>query len=52
MRKAIIVAHVDSLMAVIDNLEKQVVVRKVQAQLLMQKVLREAFAQPAAGGDV
>ncbi len=52
MRIVIIVAHVDSLMAVIDNLEKQVVVRKEQEQLLIKKVLREAFAQPAAGGNL
>ena len=38
-----IVARVDSLMAVIDELEKQVAERKEQAQLLMQTVLREAF---------
>lgn len=38
-----IVARVDSLMAVIDDLEKQVIERKEQAQLLMQTVLREAF---------
>ena len=38
-----IVARADSLMAVIDNLEKQVAERKEQAQLLMQTVLREAF---------
>lgn len=38
-----IVACVDSLMAVIDELEKQVAERKEQAQLLMQTVLRETF---------
>jgi type I restriction enzyme S subunit len=38
-----IVARVDGLMAVIDDLEKQVAERKKQAQLLMQTVLREAF---------
>lgn len=38
-----IVARVDSLMTVIDELEKQVAERKKQAQLLMQAVLREAF---------
>jgi type I restriction enzyme S subunit len=42
-----IVARVDSLMATIDALEAQVTERKEQAQLLMQAVLREAFA----GGD-
>lgn len=36
--------YVDSLMAVIDELEKQVAERKEQAQLLMQTVLREAFS--------
>lgn len=39
-----IVARVDSLMAVIDDLENQVAERKEQAQLLMQTVLREAFS--------
>lgn len=38
-----IVARVDSLMAVIDELEKQVAERKEQALQLMQMVLREAF---------
>lgn len=38
-----VVARVDSLMSVIDELEKQVAERKEQAQLLMQTVLREAF---------
>lgn len=38
-----IVSLVGSLMAVIDELEKQVAERKEQAQLLMQTVLREAF---------
>lgn len=40
-----IVARVDSLMAVIDELEKQVAERKEQARLLMQMVLREAFGK-------
>lgn len=39
-----IVARVDSLMATIDALEAQVAERKEQVQLLMQAVLREAFA--------
>lgn len=39
-----IVARIDSLMAIINELEKQVIERKEQAQLLMQMVLREAFA--------
>ncbi len=38
-----IVSRVDSLMAVIDELEKQIAERKEQAQQLMQMVLREAF---------
>ena len=38
-----IVDRVDSLMSVIDELEKQVADRKEQAQMLMQTVLREAF---------
>lgn len=41
-----IVAHVNSLMAIIGELEDQVAERKKQAQLLMQTVLREAFAEP------
>lgn len=40
-----IVDRVDSLRAIIDKLEKQVSERKEQAQLLMQTVLREAFAE-------
>lgn len=39
-----IVARVDKLMAMIDELEKQVSERKGQAEMLMQSVLREAFA--------
>jgi type I restriction enzyme, S subunit len=39
-----IVARVDSLMATIDTLEAQVTERKEQAQMLMQAVLRKAFA--------
>jgi hypothetical protein len=39
-----IVARIDSLMAMIDQLEQQVAERKEQAQMLMQAVLREAFA--------
>ena len=38
-----IVTRVNSLMATIDELEKQVTERKGQAQMLMQVVLREAF---------
>lgn len=38
-----IVGRMDSLMASIDELEKQVTERKEQTQLLMQTVLREAF---------
>jgi len=39
-----IVQKVDQLMAVIDDLEHQVTERKEQSKLLMQSVLREAFA--------
>lgn len=38
-----IVGRVDKLMAMIDELEKQVSERKEQAEMLMQSVLREAF---------
>jgi len=38
-----IVERVDKLMVMIDELEKQVSVRKNQAEMLMQSVLREAF---------
>lgn len=37
------VARLDSLMAIINGLEKQVAERKEEAQLLMKTVLREAF---------
>ncbi|ACD95135.1 restriction endonuclease subunit S [Trichlorobacter lovleyi] len=47
-----IVARVDSLMATIDELEKQVAERKEQAQLLMQTVLREAFDVGQQAGTV
>lgn len=36
--------EVDKLMAMIDQLEKQVSERKDQSEMLMQSVLREAFA--------
>ena len=39
-----IVERVDRLMGMIDELEKQVSERKDQAEMLMQSVLREAFA--------
>lgn len=39
-----IVVRVDKLMTMIDELEKQVSERKGQAEMLMQSVLREAFA--------
>ncbi|MFH1096505.1 MAG: restriction endonuclease subunit S [Candidatus Desantisbacteria bacterium] len=39
-----IVERVDKLMVMTDELEKQVAERKSQSQLLMQSVLREAFA--------
>ena len=35
--------RVDRLMAMIDNLEKQVSERRDQSEMLMQSVLREAF---------
>lgn len=38
-----IVERVDNLMAMIDDLEKQVTERKTQSEMLMQSVLREAF---------
>lgn len=38
-----IVERVEKLMAMIDELEKQVTARKNQAEMLMQSVLREAF---------
>ncbi|HBU69652.1 MAG TPA: hypothetical protein DEE98_04635 [Elusimicrobia bacterium] len=38
-----IVERVDKLMAMIDELEKQVAERKSQSEMLMQSVLREAF---------
>jgi type I restriction enzyme S subunit len=47
-----IVARVDSLMAMIDELEQQVAERKEQAQMLMQAVLREAFAGGEGAEDV
>jgi len=40
-----IVARVEKLMAMIDELEKQVTARKEQSEMLMQSVLREAFTQ-------
>jgi type I restriction enzyme S subunit len=46
-----IVTHVNSLKAIIDELEKQVTERKEQAQILMQTVLREAFAGSAVDGN-
>lgn len=46
-----IVARVDSLMAMIDELEQQVAERKEQAQMLMQAVLREAFAGGEGADD-
>lgn len=39
-----IVERVDKLLAMVDDLEEQVAGRKVQAEQLMQSVLREAFA--------
>jgi len=40
-----IVERVDKIMAMIDELEKQVSERKEQSEMLMQSVLREAFAK-------
>ncbi|MBW7899820.1 MAG: restriction endonuclease subunit S [Ignavibacteriales bacterium] len=40
-----IVERVDKIMTMIDELEKQVSERKVQSEMLMQSVLREAFAK-------
>ena len=40
-----IVERVDKLMAMIDELEKQVFEHKEQSEMLMQSVLREAFAK-------
>lgn len=40
-----IVERVDKLMAMIGELEKQVSERKEQSEMLMQSVLREAFAK-------
>ncbi len=40
-----IVERADNLMAMIEDLEKQVSERKEQSEMLMQSVLREAFAQ-------
>ena len=43
--KQAIVERVDNLMAMIDDLEKQVSERKDQSEMLMQSVLRETFAK-------
>ena len=40
-----IVERVDKIMAMIDELEKQVSERKEQSEMLMQSVLREAFTK-------
>jgi type I restriction enzyme, S subunit len=39
-----VVERVDKLMAMVDELEKQVTERKEESELMMQSVLREAFA--------
>jgi len=44
-----IVDHIEKLLSMVDELEKQVSERKEQAEQLMQAVLREAF-EPAAAG--
>lgn len=41
--KQAIVERMDTLMAMIDELEKQVYERKEQSEMLMQSVLRETF---------
>ncbi|MBM4067034.1 MAG: hypothetical protein FJ266_15600 [Planctomycetes bacterium] len=43
--KQTIVERMDTLMAMIDELEKQVSERKNQSEMLMQSVLQEAFAK-------
>ncbi|MDO8142913.1 MAG: restriction endonuclease subunit S [Candidatus Brocadiales bacterium] len=43
--KQAIVERMDKLMVMIDDLEKQVSERKEQSEMLMQSVLREAFAK-------
>ena len=43
-----IVERVDKLMVMIDELEKQVSERKEQSEMLMQSVLREAFAKESS----
>ena len=40
-----VVKRISELMVMIDELEKQVSERKDQAKMLMQSVLREAFAR-------
>ena len=42
-KKQAIVARVDKLMGMIDELEKQVSERKEQSEMLMQSVLQETF---------
>ncbi len=42
--KQAIVEQVDNLMAMIDDLEKQISERKEQSEMLMPSVLREVFA--------
>lgn len=44
-----IVERVDKLMIMIDELEKQLSERKEQSEILMQSVLREAFAKGQVG---
>ena len=40
-----IIERVDNIMGMVDELEKQVSERKEQSEMLMQSVLREAFAK-------
>lgn len=42
--QGVLLSRLDELMAIIDELEKQVTERKDQSEMLMQSVLREAFA--------
>jgi len=40
-----IIERVDNIMGMVDELEKQVSERKEQSEMLMQSVLRDAFAK-------
>ncbi|OFZ55017.1 MAG: hypothetical protein A2328_03180 [Bdellovibrionales bacterium RIFOXYB2_FULL_36_6] len=45
VEQQIIIERVDKLMAMIDELEKQVTDRKSRSEMLMQSVLREVFSR-------